>query len=229
MPEYRSKPIPAGFGIDPTLSDIFENNRLADAEEREDIRKSMRAIRGDMAELRGQAIRQERMSTEALNASRETLGYCRAVADKVLEHFQYTTAKAPQQGTDSEAPPMRGKLPTHRDLARVRDDAENSSQHLITELEQLKANQKVLEEEIDTRDREALEARAKAADDRAKALEDMIVVRDRAEAKRLEDERKAREDDEKLAKRERSARIWAVILLVISAVVAVVVGHAAWK
>ena len=107
--------IPRGMGLDPTLTDIFENNRQAEAEELEDIRGSMRDMRGDMAELRGQAIRLERMTSEAMRASQETLGYCRAIADRFLEQFQHASG--------GPLPPMREKVPTLRDMVEAIEEA----------------------------------------------------------------------------------------------------------
>jgi hypothetical protein len=140
MPKHRSRPIPAIIGLDPMLRGELENERLARNEELDDVRQSMRDQSDQMRAMNEHLRRFEALLQRNDQSSQQMLGYCRAVADRVLEHMGVTMPAAPPSGA---LPPMRERVPTLRDVQEIAEDAvakatggRTLSQHVALKLDE---------------------------------------------------------------------------------------------
>lgn len=104
VPKHHSIPIPDDGSIPSGVRETLENNRMAEVEEIEDVRRTMRDMREDMHSVAIGLRRLETTVTDARDASREAVGYCRAIAERFL--VQHGDA----------LPPMREKVETLRDI-----------------------------------------------------------------------------------------------------------------
>jgi hypothetical protein len=148
MSKHRPQTIPSSFGLDPTLRDILNNNRLAVDEDIADVRADISSVRDEIAEVRGIALRTEGAAERAEKACKDSLAYSQRVANEFLQRHGYIQPSGVSTSEPS-IPPMRGKLATKDELERLRSDADSSKQHLIDELDMVKQQQKALEEELE--------------------------------------------------------------------------------
>lgn len=102
--------IPEGFALDPALRNIINSN-LQWARERYDaIYATQREIRDELSSVTTHILKTQAAAAQAIKEARETLGYCRALADRFLEQFGDHMPKT------STLPPMRDPMASSMEL-----------------------------------------------------------------------------------------------------------------
>jgi hypothetical protein len=98
--------LPPAIVPDPALRDALNSwKRIVEAAV-EKFEANGRELRSEVQDLRTQVQLQERICSDALKASQETMGYCRRIADESLHWVQQ---QAIQSSVPDIIPPMRSR------------------------------------------------------------------------------------------------------------------------
>jgi hypothetical protein len=122
--DVQSITIPENMGIDPTLREVLEHNRVEAISRHEALCKEVRELRTEVEKITIQMLKSGANSATVLAACHETMGYCKSIADQCLRQFGGAT-KVPS------VPPMRDPMAS---VVELREDMQKDVKKKLQEV-----------------------------------------------------------------------------------------------